>query len=30
MPATQFLEALATRPGALRLPQAAPPEIMRG
>ncbi|MFJ4455860.1 EAL domain-containing protein [Pseudomonas sp. NPDC089392] len=30
MPAAQFLEALATRPGALRLPQAAPPEIMRG
>ncbi|MEN5034761.1 EAL domain-containing protein [Pseudomonas sp. TWI929] len=30
LPAAQFLEALATRPGALRLPQTAPPEIMRG
>ncbi|AYG44911.1 cyclic diguanylate phosphodiesterase [Pseudomonas sp. Leaf58] len=30
MPAAQFLEALAARPGASRLPQAAPPEIMRG
>lgn len=30
MPAAQFLEALAARPAASRLPQAAPPEIMRG
>ncbi|PYB80914.1 cyclic diguanylate phosphodiesterase [Pseudomonas sp. LB-090624] len=30
MPAAQFLEALAARPGAALLPQAAPPEIMRG
>lgn len=30
MPAAQFLEALAARPTAARLPQAAPPEIMRG
>ena len=30
MPAQQFLEALATRPGASRLPQAAPPEIIGG
>ena len=30
MPAARFLEVLATQPGALRLPQAAPPEIMRG
>lgn len=30
MPAAQFLEALAARPAASRLPQASPPEIMRG
>ena len=30
MPAAQFLEALATRPGAAQLPQGAAPEIMRG
>lgn len=30
MPAAQFLEALATRPGAARLPQGTSPEIMRG
>jgi len=30
MPAAQFLEMLATQPGASRLPQVAPPEIMRG
>ena len=30
MPAAQFLEALASHPGASRLPQGAPPEIMRG
>lgn len=30
MPANELLMALATRPGRLRLPQDAPPEIMRG
>jgi EAL domain-containing protein (putative c-di-GMP-specific phosphodiesterase class I) len=30
MPAEAFLEALAARPGVSRLPQDAPPEIMRG
>jgi len=30
MPAAEFLQALATRPGVARLPQDAPPEIMRG
>lgn len=30
MPAADFLQALATRPGVARLPQDAPPEIMRG
>jgi len=30
MPAAQFLEALAAHAGASRLPQGAPPEIMRG
>lgn len=30
MPAEAFLQALASRPGAARLPQGAPPEIMRG
>ncbi|BDM23233.1 MULTISPECIES: cyclic diguanylate phosphodiesterase [Pseudomonas] len=30
MPANEFLSALAARPGAARLPQGAPPEIMRG
>jgi len=30
MPAAQFLEALAAHTGASRLPQGAPPEIMRG
>jgi len=30
MPADEFLSALAARPGAARLPQGAPPEIMRG
>ncbi|NQD77463.1 cyclic diguanylate phosphodiesterase [Pseudomonas sp. CM27] len=30
MPAAQFLEALAARPGATQLPQRTPPEIMRG
>ncbi|MDT8921232.1 MULTISPECIES: EAL domain-containing protein [Pseudomonas] len=30
MPAAQFLQALAARPGITQLPQGAPPEIMRG
>ncbi|AXM94644.1 EAL domain-containing protein [Pseudomonas plecoglossicida] len=30
MPAAEFLQALANRPGVARLPQDAPPEIMRG
>ena len=30
MPAAEFLQALATRPGVEQLPQGAPPEIMRG
>ncbi|MFF7064659.1 EAL domain-containing protein [Pseudomonas sp. NPDC008258] len=30
MPAAQFIEALARRPGAAQLPQGAAPEIMRG
>ncbi|NIE77904.1 EAL domain-containing protein [Pantoea sp. Ap-967] len=30
MPADAFLQALAAQPGAARLPQGAPPEIMRG
>ncbi|MBO9552580.1 cyclic diguanylate phosphodiesterase [Pseudomonas sp.] len=30
MPASDFLKALAAQPGGARLPQGAPPEIMRG
>ncbi|MFK0310744.1 EAL domain-containing protein [Pseudomonas sp. NPDC090233] len=30
MPAAEFLQALAARPGIVRLPQGTPPEIMRG